>query len=154
MRLYHGTIYDFEVPDPTLGHEGTDFGVGFYVTESERMADDWYKGELNKHINIYDVTLKKINTCELKIRRYSVADVDWAKFVYRNRRKKAPQTQFDIIIGPLADNGLNKWFDKIDNNEITWEDLAQSIIFDKYKSLQYCFKTAKSINLLEYENRK
>ena len=40
MRLYHGTVHEFSMPDPTKGREATDFGVGFYTTESERMADD------------------------------------------------------------------------------------------------------------------
>ena len=43
MRLYHGTVHEFDAPDPGMGREATDFGVGFYATDSERMADDWLK---------------------------------------------------------------------------------------------------------------
>lgn len=154
MKLFHGTVHDFVVPDPLVGHEGTDFGVGFYLTEKEKMADDWYKGEPNKHINVYDFSLNNVETCELIIRRFLSADVEWAQFVYGNRRMKGKQNSYDIIIGPLADNGLNKWFDRIDEKLITWQELAQSINFDKYNSLQFCFKTHKSINFLDYENRK
>lgn len=154
MKLYHGTVHDFAVPDPDKGREGTDFGPGFYLTESEAMAHDWHRGEPNKHVNVYDVSLNKVGTCELKIRRYPIADINWAKFVYNNRRGNDRSPLYDIIIGPLADNGLNKWFDKIDNKEITWDVLAQEIIFDKYDSLQFCFKTQVSVNLLDYETRK
>ena len=52
MRLYHGTIHEFDVPNPAVGRE-------------------------------------------------------------------AKNTKFDIIICPLADNSLNKWFDQIDNGQIT-----------------------------------
>ena len=45
MRLYHGTIHEFDTPNPAVGREATDFGVGFYTTDSERMADDWLKAE-------------------------------------------------------------------------------------------------------------
>ena len=72
------------------------------------MADDWLKGEPGKHINVYDLTLSQIESCNLHIRRYETADVSWAKFVYNNRKRKAKNTKFDIIIGPLADNSLNK----------------------------------------------
>ena len=36
MRLYHGTVHEFDAPDPGMGREATDFGVGFYATDSER----------------------------------------------------------------------------------------------------------------------
>ena len=39
MRLYHGTVHKFDAPDPGMGREATDFGVGFYATDSEGMAE-------------------------------------------------------------------------------------------------------------------
>jgi hypothetical protein len=154
MKLFHGTTKEFTIPDPMKGRKGTDFGVGFYLTDNERMADDWLKGEENKHVNEYELTLSEIPSCKLHIRRYEKATIEWAKFVYNNRRVKKTSGNYDIIIGPLADNALNKWFAKIDKNQITWEELADKIEFKKYRSLQFCFKTAKSVKLLEYANRK
>ena len=78
MRLYHGTVHEFVVPDPGKGREATDFGAGFYTTDSESMADDWLKGEPGKHINVYDLTLSQIESCNLHIRRYETADISWA----------------------------------------------------------------------------
>lgn len=154
MKLYHGTVNEFDVPDPAKGRERTDFGVGFYTTDSERMADDWLKGEKGKHINVYELTLSKIESCNLHIRRYESASVEWAKFVYNNRKNKLRSNHFDIIIGPLADNALNKWFGMIENAELTWEELAEKIQYHRYNSLQYCFKSQKSVKLLEYAFRK
>ena len=154
MRLYHGTVHEFSQPDPTKGREATDFGVGFYTTDSERMADDWLKDEHGKRIYIYELTLSQIESCNLHIRRYASADVSWAKFVYNNRKRKLKDTKFDISIGPLADNSLNKWFDMIDRGQITWDELAEKIRYRRYNSLQFCFKSPKSIKLLEYASRK
>lgn len=154
MRLYHGTVHTFDVPDPAKGREATDFGVGFYTTDSERMADDWLKDEPGKHINTYELTLSKIESCDLHICRFEKADVNWAKFVYNNRKRKYKNTKFDIIIGPLADNSLNKLFYEIDNGHITWEQLAEKIFYRRYNSLQFCFKSPKSIKLLEDASRK
>lgn len=154
MRLFHGTINEFVIPDPSKGRIGTDFGAGFYLTDNERMAEDWLRGEDNKHVNIYELTLSKISSCNLHIRRYETASKEWAKFVYNNRRGRKSSNRYDIIIGPLADNSLNMWFSKIDNGLITWEELAKKIELRKYKSLQFCFKTSKSVNLLEYAYRK
>jgi hypothetical protein len=154
MKLYHGTIYDFTVPDLSKGRRSTDFGIGFYLTDSERMADDWLKGEPGKRVNVYELTLGKVQSCNLHIRRYETASVEWAKFVYNNRKNRLKSNQFDIIIGPLADNALNKWFDMIDNSLISWEELADKISYRRYNSLQFCFKSQKSIMLLEYANSK
>ena len=154
MKLYHGTVHEFSTPDPAKGRKCTDFGVGFYTTDSERIADDWLKGEAGKHINVYELTLAQIETCNLHIRRFENASVEWARFVYNNHKNKLRSNHFDIIIGPLADNALNKWFDMIDNAEITWEELANKIRYRRYKSLQYCFKSQKTVKLLEYASRK
>lgn len=154
MKLYHGTVHDFRKPDLSKGRANTDFGVGFYLTESERMADDWRKGKANKHVNVYELTLKHAETCHLHIKRYEHADIDWVKFVYNNRSGKIQSNKFDIIIGPLADNGLNKWFALIDAKQATWEEIAPKIEYSKYNSLQFCFKTEKSIKLLEYAQNK
>ena len=154
MKLYHGTVHEFSMPDPLKGRPATDFGAGFYLTESERMADDWLKGEPGKHINTYELTLSRISSCNLHIRRYETADIDWAKFVYNNRRKRLKSNRYDIVIGPLADNALNKWFDMIENSLISWEELPMKINFGKYNSLQYCFKSPNSVKLLEYASRK
>lgn len=154
MKLYHGTVHEFGTPDPEMGRERTDFGVGFYTTDSERMADDWLKGADGKHVNVYEVTLAQIESCVLRIRRYEGASVEWAKFVYANRKNRLRSNKYDIIIGPLADNALNKWFEKIDRSEITWEELAGKISLRRYNSLQYCFKSKKSVKLLEYASRK
>lgn len=110
MRLFHGTINEFVIPDPSKGRIGTDFGAGFYLTDNERMAEDWLRGEDNKHVNIYELTLSKISSCNLHIRRYETASIEWAKFVYNNRRGRKSSNRYDIIIGPLADNSLNMWF--------------------------------------------
>lgn len=45
------------------------------------------------------------------------------EFVYANRKNRPRSNKYDIIIGPLADNALNKWFEKRDKSEITWEEL-------------------------------
>mgnify|MGYP002857768141 CR=1 FL=1 len=38
MKLYHGTDQFFSRPDLKKARENTDFGKGFYLTESERAA--------------------------------------------------------------------------------------------------------------------
>lgn len=154
MKLYHGTTSTFEIPDLHFARGNTDFGPGFYLTNKERMADDWKKGMPNKHINIYDLTLSQIETCHLRIKRFEGAGVEWAKFVYNNRRNKVKKSKYSIIIGPVADNGLEKWFRKIDAKEMTWDEVALRIEFNRYKSMQFCFMNEDSLKLLKYDGCK
>ena len=154
MKLYHGTTADFQIPDLSKGRPMTDFGVGFYVTDKEHMAKNWRKGRPNNHVNIYELTLANIQSCELRIKRYRTANVEWAKFVYKNRKTKRVSHPYDLIIEPLADNGLEEWFSRLDKGEVTWEDLARGIEFKKFRALQYCFVKPNAIKLLEYAERK
>ncbi len=154
MKLYHGTTIEFENPDLSKSRKNTDFGAGFYLTDKESMADDWKKGLPNKHINVYELTLSKISSCNLHIKKYEKANIEWAKFVYNNRRNKIRSNKYDLIIGPVADNGLEAYFREIEAKRITWEDLIQKIEFRKFKALQYCFVKPNAIKLLNYVSRK
>lgn len=149
MKLFHGTVHTFDIPDPEKGRDETDFGKGFYVTDVRKMAEDWHVDDPHQHVYSYELTLEKIDSCELHIRRFEKADDKWAKFVYNNRRAKSKDNQSDIIIGPVADNDLNIWFDRVERNELSWEEMAVKIDYKKYKSLQFCFKSQQSIKLLE-----
>ena len=88
MKLYHGTMSDFVVPDLSKGRENTDFGIGFYLTDKELMAKNWKKGHPNNHVNVYELTLANIETGKLLIKRFENANIEWAKFVYNNRKGK------------------------------------------------------------------
>ena len=154
MKLYHGTTSEFVMPDLSKGRENTDFGIGFYLTDKESMAKNWKKGHPNNHVNVYELTLANIETCNLIIKRFENADIEWAKFVYNNRKGKNKKSRYDLIIGPLADNGLENWFTRLENGEIDWDDLAKGIEFNKFQSLQFCFVKPNAIKLLEYAERK
>lgn len=117
------------------------------------MAAEWLYGKENKHVNVYDVTLELIPTCNLRIKRFDRADAQWAKFIYQNRRSKLSQ-HYDLIIGPLADNGLKNWFAKIDSKELSWDEVATSIEYHRFRSPQYCFTSDKSLQLLRYVKRR
>ena len=154
MKLYHGTTAEFIVPDLSKGRKNTDFGNGFYLTDKEAMAKDWKKGRDNNHVNVYELTLANIETCKLQIKRFESANIEWAKFVYNNRKGKNKSSRYDLIIGPLADNGLEDWFTKLDKGEVDWEELAKGIEFNRFKSFQFCFVKPNAIKLLEYAERK
>lgn len=154
MKLYHGTDKSFSRPDLKKARENTDFGKGFYLTESERAAQDWVKGKSVQNINTYELTLEDVPSCTIRIKHYE-ADEHWAKYVYNNRNGKIKKgDSSDIVIGPIADNGLNKLFDEIDRKEASFKDIAPKLRLMKFKASQFCFKTEAAIKLLEYAKGK
>ena len=153
MKLFHGTDRTFTEPDLEQARDNTDFGKGFYLTEKEAVANDWVKGKDVKNVNIYELTLESLPSCKLQIKRYE-ADAQWAKYVYNNRRGIIKSNKYDIVIGPIADNGLNKLFDEIDRKLATFEEIAPKLRLLRFKASQFCFKTPNSLNLLEYVSRK
>ena len=153
MKLYHGTDKTFTEPDLGRARDNTDFGNGFYLTEKEGAAKDWVKDRNTKNVNIYDLTLEDIPSCKLHVKRYDV-DEKWAKYVYNNRKGLIRSNKYDIVIGPIADNGLNKLFDKIDRKEVTFKDIAPKLRLMRFNAFQFCFKTDNALKLLEYVSRK
>lgn len=150
MKLYHGTTSIFQIPDLQKARHNTDFGPGFYVTDKYALANDWLNNKPGKRINYYEVTLSQLTTCNLSIKIFKKANIEWAKFVYNNRHNKVKKIQYALVVGPIADNGLANWFQKIDKKEITWDELATKIKFNRYKSKQFCFLNSDSLKLLKY----
>ena len=71
-------------------------------------------------------------------------DKEWAEFIYKNRTRS---TDYDIVIGPIADDGVAYLLNRYEEGFCTLEELAKDL---KYKKLnrQFFFGTTKSIALL------
>lgn len=52
MKLYHGSIYEIEIPQLSRGRKFTDFGKGFYTTTNLRQAKDWAKAKRGREKGI------------------------------------------------------------------------------------------------------
>jgi len=75
---------------------------------------------------------------------------EWAEFIYKNRNRKTPiyHHDYDIVIGPIADDGVAYLLNRYEEGSYTIEELAREL---KYKKLnnQYFFGTERSISLLK-----
>lgn len=154
MRLYHGTDIKINRPDLSFSKAHKDFGRGFYLSQNPRMAKDWARlhNRDNAHVNTYDVSLEKTDTCTLRIKRFVTATAEWVEFVYRNRQQTDFSHTYDIVIGPIADNGLNEIFRNIRMRRLSFADAAMELQLQGYKKpLQYCFTSDAAINMLKFE---
>lgn len=84
-----------------------DFGKGFYVTESSKQAEDWAKTVMQRreseHAFVSEYEYDESE--ELKVLVFDGPTDDWLDFVQANRLRGV-EHDYDIVIGPVADEGV------------------------------------------------
>ena len=155
MTLYHGTNEDIETIDLNRGLRHKDFGKGFYLTPDKstaiRMAQK--KARLFGGVatlityEMDDTTLQS----DLKVKVFQEkASVEWLMFVDANRDRKStkPIHDYDIVIGPIADDGVVLQLTNFREGIYTPEQAAAQLQ-DRYLDQQYYFGTEKALRFLK-----
>lgn len=158
MRLYHGSNSDIEVIDLTKGMKYKDFGKGFYLTSSRttaiRMAQK--KARLfggQPYLISYDLDETALHS-DLKVKIFpEKACVEWFLFIdaNRDREKTHPIHDFDIIIGPIADDGVVLQLTNYRQGIFSPEEAAR-LLQDRFLDQQYYFGTDRSLRYLHKIN--
>ena len=154
MKLYHGTNADIGVIDLTRGLRYKDFGNGFYVTPDRMTAVRMAQ----KRARLFGGTATLITyefdeaswPSDLKIKRFPErASVEWLLFVDANRDRKntTPVHDYDIVIGPIANDGVVLQLTNYREGIYSPEQVAQ-LLQDRYLDQQYFFGTEKALRLL------
>ena len=155
MILFHGTNTDIDAIDLTRSLNHKDFGKGFYLTSSLdtaiRMAEkkaNLFGGKATLIIYEFDESVLQSN---LKVKVFpEKATVEWFLFVdaNRDRANKQPIHDFDIVVGPIADDGVVVQITNYRENIYTAEQAAKALQ-DKYLDQQYYFGTEKALHYLK-----
>ncbi len=158
MKLYHGSNSDIEVIDLNKGLHHKDFGKGFYVTPDKstaiRMAQK--KARLfggTATLITYELDEAALPS-DLKIKRFpEKASVEWLMFVYDNRDRKntTPIHDYDIVIGPIANDGVVLQLTNYREGIYTPEQVAK-LLQDRYLDQQYYFGTERALRFLHKIN--
>lgn len=153
MILFHGTNQDIETIDITAGNKYKDFGQGFYLTpnfeSAERMAQK--KAHLfggTPTIISYEYN-ESVVSPDLKMKVFpEMATAEWIQFIAANRdRSREFVNEYDIVKGPIADDGVVLQLTNLRNKILSPENAA-ILLQDKYLDQQYCFRTEASLSLL------
>ena len=158
MKLFHGTNADMETIDLNRGLRHKDFGKGFYLTPDKktaiRMAQKKarvYGGEAT--LITYEMDDGALQS-DLKVKRFpEKACVEWLLFVDANRDRKSilPLHDYDIIIGPIADDGVVLQLTNFREGIYTPEQAAE-LLQDRYLDQQYYFGTERALRFLHKSN--
>ena len=154
MILYHGTNVGFETIDLSKSKPNKDFGQGFYLSADYNQAMDMAKTKVEQLetgtpiVLAFEVDEQQMT--KLKIQRYSEYSEDWAKFILLNRRNSThnPVHDYDIVIGPIANDrvGVQLW--KYETQSIDLPTLVRNLQHMKGITFQYFFGTEQAIKLL------
>lgn len=158
MTLYHGINGDIESIDLTRGMRYKDFGKGFYLTPDKttaiRMAQK--KARLfggSATLITYEMDENVLHS-DLKVKVFpEKACVEWLVFVDANRDRKnvMPIHDFDIVIGPIADDGVVLQLTNFREGIYTPEQAAAQLQ-DRYLDQQYYFGTEQALRFLHKTN--
>jgi len=157
MKVYHGSTFIVTEPNLEILNNKTDFGRGFYTTTDINQAEKWSKikkkrlqkddfsSEIKQYVNVYEFD----ESSKLNILNFNEATEEWLKFVFKNRQSDELVHQYDIVIGPVANDNLYQvltgYEDGIYNIEETIRRLKTYLL-----SNQISFHTLKSLETIKY----
>ena len=153
MLLYHGSTVAVEKPRLVPQNRYLDFGFGFYTTTNKKQAEDFAvkvagaRGGL-AIVNIYDIDSEN-SFNELKAKRFDGVGKEWLDFVAQNRSGTYVGDQYDLIIGPVANDNVymtvQTYLAGIISEEQTLEALKVKKLFN-----QYVFTNEKAMKMLRF----
>lgn len=102
------------------------FGKGFYTTIDYEQAARWAQirreraGGGNAIVSVYSIEDDILKRNDLNIMQYSGATIGLLDFVVANRRF-APIHNYDIVLGPVANDNLYATIGMYENGELSAE---------------------------------
>ncbi|MBQ6517342.1 MAG: DUF3990 domain-containing protein [Anaerolineaceae bacterium] len=170
--LFHGSYCEVRNADLTQCKKYKDFGQGFYLTTNKEQAKNFALLSTGKAIadglasqaQKYGIisSFRLHLSTELQIKIFSEANEQWLHCVVGHRRKKQFQrfindlAEFDIIGGKIANDDTNATiltymagtFGEPGSRRA--DDICISLLLPERLKDQYCFRTVKSLECLEW----
>ena len=159
MQLYHGTNTHFKTPKIIAPNRALDFGAGFYTTSDIGQAVAWAKVVVRRSDN----GIPLLNTYELdenfrnhiKVKHFHAPNKEWLDFVCEHRLNNYNGEDYDLVIGPVANDNtmpvIQSYIDSVQTNESEKDFFAEFALrqlrADRLKD-QFVFKTEAALQYL------
>lgn len=159
MKLYHGSNQPIRHIDLSKGQKYKDFGQGFYTTHLREQATYWSKRISDRFggvptVTVYEFDMDAALRDKLNVKIFKQPDKEWALFVMANRKQGGNDFRhdYDIVIGPVADDRMARLFGLYDMEIIDLDAVVAGLIYKDFNS-QYFFATERSLNYISlYED--
>ena len=123
MRLYHGSNQWIVQPDLACTKLFKDFGRGFYLSADYAQAQGWARQTVDL----------------LQTGRPCVTAFEWDEEGHN----------YDIVIGPIADDGVTYQLRRYWRGDITMDRLVEELKFARGLTIQYYFGTERALSYLK-----
>lgn len=149
LILYHGTDCLFDKIDLKKSIAKRDFGVGFYTTTIAAQAESWAKNKMlrnaseNAFVYVYELTLSE----ELSIQEFEGLSTEWLEMIKANRTLGGIQHDFDIMIGPVANDNTMVTVSRYIGGIYTAQEAIERLNYSAANN-QVSFHTQKALEYL------
>ncbi len=155
MKLYHGSNVSIDKIDLGRSKVGKDFGKGFYLSPDKEQAFEMGKRKALQTkegapvVNVYIFDLERASN--LKIKTFEGYSEEWADFILLNRNNSSNQAvhDFDIVIGPIANDRVGMQIRWYTAGIIDKERFLKELKYMKGITYQYFFGTDRAVALLK-----
>ncbi|MBO8463001.1 MAG: DUF3990 domain-containing protein [Firmicutes bacterium] len=149
MKLYHGSNVAVREPKLFPTARALDFGAGFYLTTSYEQAKKWAELMVKRRrTGVPTVSVYEVNEAELSVLKFNAPNVEWLKFVSANRRNQHMEENWDVVVGPVANDNTMPVINLYLKGSYDEEEALKRLLPQKLKD-QYAFKTEKAISKLQ-----
>lgn len=153
MKLYHGTNCEITDIDLQQCSPNKDFGRGFYLTDLKKQADymalrrQRQAGWGEPIVIEYEFDERLLTDRSLRVKQFDKPTETWARFILNNRNSSDFEHDYDIVVGPIADDGVALQLRRYTENLISMRTLVRELTYRKLNR-QYCFCTERAITKL------
>jgi len=150
MTVFHGTSASFSSIDLSKSHDYRDFGRGFYTTTIYDQAASWAKSNFIRYGGDGRfVKVFKLDAAEgLRVKRFGEMSKEWLDFVKENRVKGGVQHDYDIVVGPVANDNTMRTIMFYVSDVYTAEMALAQLKFFKVNN-QVSFHTDRALSCLK-----
>ena len=150
--LYHGTTKEAykDILENGISLKKTrdtaDFGAGFYLTPNKGVAKARVANKLNPAVMQFE-----LNGDDLSVKKFKLDD-EWKEEVFRQRILGIDDlTDYDYIVGPIADGIMRRMIKAYNIGEITKEEFLNNISHGELpKKVQIVIKSYNAVNQCKF----
>ena len=157
MILYHGSNIEISQIDIDKGRKGKDFGKGFYLSEdikqAEKMASltTFRQGKGVPVVSKFMFDESILNgKSDIKIKQFGGYTIEWAEFILLNRNNNTniQAHDYDIVIGPIADDTVGLQLRRFIQGYINISQLVNELSYIR-PTIQYFLVESLGKELIE-----
>ena len=157
MKLYHGSNVPVNVPDLTHSKPYKDFGQGFYLSADRRQAVQMGEQKVSQtkqgsvYVSAFLFDESVMTSGELKVKIFDDYSEELVNFILanRSRNRQQPVHDYDIVYGPIADDGVTYQLRRYEGGVISLARLIEELHYPKGITFQYFFGTERALKCLK-----